>query len=184
MAITKQITELDTYKKYLSEVGEVPSYHLDKCFACGLPAAWLYLRAIGLEEFYFDLLTKVKDRSGWFKHLFYIVLLANKNNPFFPHIPDNILDLQIPAEVAAAQIDMPRPEFQMAYAFTPDQLKRTLETVSSPGKLINLGDKRKSIAIMCNDDGSYAVYHQDNPSALHFKTAERCVDLVMRIMYA
>ncbi len=56
MAFTEQITTSDPYKKYMAEIGVQPSKKLDRVFACGLPAVWMYLKSIGLEELYFDLL--------------------------------------------------------------------------------------------------------------------------------
>lgn len=180
MAITEDITKLTTFKAYLKQIGQIPSYHLDKCITCGLPAAWLYMRSIGLENVYFDILKKVKERSLWFKELFYLLLFTNKDNPFFPHLPDNILNLDIPPEFIDAQVEMPAPEFQLAYSFTRQQLKETLETLAQPGRMIRLGDKTKAIGMMKDDNGSFAIYHAGNSQALEYKSIDKCVDLIMR----
>lgn len=173
------VTKLDTYDKYMREIGAISSYDLDKCFSCGLPSVWLYLKSIGLEELYFEILGKLKNRHLLFKELFYLLLLTNGTNKFFPHLPESFLKLQIPAEVKAAQLEVSEPEFEMAYSFTREQLKETLELIAKPGKMIRLGNKRKAVGVMYHDN-VYDVYHADNAHALQFKSIDGCVDLIMR----
>lgn len=174
-----EVTKLETYTKYMKEIGAVPSYKIEKCFSCGLPAVWLYLKAIGLEETYFDILSKLKNRHMLFKELFYLLLLTNGANKFFPHIPENLLNLEIPKEVKDAQVQILKPEFEMAYAFNKEQLKETLELIAKPGKMIRLGNKKKAIGLMYQDN-VYHIYHAGNPHALQFKSLDGCVDLIMR----
>lgn len=181
MALTQNVTNLDTYKDYLQEIGSVPSYQLDKCFSCGLPAVWLYMKAIGLEDNFFEILSKVKNRHLLFKELFYLLILTNGTNKFFPHVPENFLNIQIPAEVLEAQVEVQKPEFEMAYAFNRDQLKQTLEQIVKPNKMVRIGDRRKAVGIMYQDD-TYFVYHTDNPRPLEFKSLDGCVDVIFRAM--
>ncbi len=181
MELTSKLTKLETYKQYMHAIGEIPSYQLDKAFACGLPAVWLYMKAIGLEEVYFDILSKIKDRNILFKELFYLLILTNGDNKYFPHVPEDFLNIQIPKEILDAQPEMHEPEFEFAFVFDRDQLKRTLEMIAKPHKMIQLGNKQRAIGIMFNDN-VYHVYHADNPRALQFNHVDGCVDLIMRVM--
>ena len=49
-------------------------------------------------------------------------------------MPENFLNIQMPAEVVDAQIEIQKPEFEMAYAFNHEQLKQTLEQIIKPNK--------------------------------------------------
>lgn len=178
-ATPTEVTKLDSYDKYMREIGAISSYDLDKCFSCGLPSVWMYLKSIGLEDTYFEILSKLKNRHLLFKELFYLLFLTNGANKFFPHLPENFLHLDIPKEVKAAQLEVPDAEFEMAYSFTREQLKETLELIAKPGKMIRLGNKRKAVGVMYHDN-VYDVYHVDNPHALQFKSIDGCVDLIMR----
>lgn len=181
MALTQTLTKLSTYKEYLHEIGSIPSYQLDKCFSCGLPAVWLYMKSIGLEDVFFDILSKIKNRHLLFKELFYLLILTNGANKFFPHVPENFLNIEIPPEVLDAQLEVQKPEFEMAYAFDREQLKYTLEQVVKPNKMVRIGDRRKSVGIMYKD-GAYFVYHTDNQLPLEYKSLDGCVDLILRAM--
>jgi len=181
MALIQPITKLETYEKYMKEIGVKPTYHLKQCFDSGLPAVWLYMKSIGLEEIYFDVLNKAKKKSAWFKELFYMLHLANSNNKFYPQVPEDLLKIEIPPAILDAQIPLEEPDFQMAFSFTRDQLKETLEAVVLPEKMVRVGNYSKSVGIMYSND-VYYVYHADNPSALQFKSIDHCVDAVMRAM--
>lgn len=181
MALTNPVTSQETYNQYLKEIGALPTKKLERCFACGLPAVWLYLKALGLEELFFDLLVKCKTRRELYKELFYLLILTNGQNKFFPHIPEEFLNIQIPEEVADAQIELDEPIFQIAYSFTKEQLARTLEQIAKPNVMIRLGNQRKAIGLMYTD-GVYHVYHADNPRALEFNNIDGCVSLIMRVI--
>jgi hypothetical protein len=179
MAFIETITELDSYKTYLGDIGEVPSYRLEKCFACGLPGVWLYMKSIGLEDEFFQILDRAKDKSALFKDLFYLLMHTNTNNQFFPKVPEDLLKIEIPKQVLDAQLDMPASDFQMVYSFTREELKETLLYLALPNKMIRIGNKQKSVGIMYSDK-IYSVYHADNPRALEFKTIDGCIDAVLR----
>lgn len=181
MAFSDPITKEDTYKQYLATIGEKPSRRLKQVFDCGLPAVWLYLKAIGLENLYFDLLKRVKTRYLLFKELFYLLLLANGKSSFFPTIARGFLKFKVPTLVAAAQVQVTKPIFRMAYGFTREQLKEVLNAIAKPHYMIRLGNKTKAIGIMYSDN-AYHVYHTANPSAVEFKNVDGCVDLIMRVM--
>lgn len=177
------ITQLETYQKYLQEIGKVPSYELSQYFACGLPSVWMYLKSLGLEDTYFELIGNLKNRHLLFKEVFYLLLLTNGTNKFFPHVPQDFLIVDMPKDIKAAQIEISKPEFELAFAFTKDQLKETLELLAKPGKMIRIGNKNKAIGVMYNDD-VYDVYHVDNPHALQFKSLDGCVDTILRSLGA
>jgi hypothetical protein len=181
MPITNAVTDQKTYQQYLHEIGVMPTKQLERSFACGLPAVWLYLKAIGLEELFFDLIAKSKTRPELYKELLYLLMLTNGHNKFFPHPPEDLLKLEIPREVKAAQVEIDKPVFEMAYSFSRDQLIKTLSLIAQPNAMIRVGTQRKSIGIMFNDD-VYHVYHSDNPHALEFKSVEKCADLIMRVL--
>lgn len=181
MGLVNPITDLGSYKNYLHGIGKVPTAQLERCIACGLPAVWLYMKAIGLEPVFFDLLNKVKTRDVLFKELFYLLIFTNSHNKFFPHVPETFLKLSVPAEVAAAQIQIDKPVFEIAYNFTRDQLIATLEQIAKPNVMIRLGTQRKAIGIMYNNN-AYNVYHSDNPSPLEYRSVAGCVDLIMRVI--
>lgn len=181
MISTNQVTKLSTYKEYLSEIGVVPTYQLEKAFDCGLPAVWLYLKAIGLEDLYFELLEKISTRPALFKELFYLLILTNGQNKFFPHVAKDFLDIQIPRQIAAAQIELQKPDFAVVYSFTAEQLLETLQNIAKPNVMIRIGNERNAIGLMFNED-VYHVYHANNPRVLEFKTLDRCVDLIMRVI--
>lgn len=181
MTFANPVTKEETYKKYLAEIGEKPNKKLERIFACGLPAAWLYLKAIGLEDLYFDLLKQVKTRYMLYKDLFYLMLLANGKSEFFPSISNSFLKLKVPPLVQAAQVQVSEPVFRMAYGFTRDQLIEVLGAIAKPGYMIRLGNQRRAIGIMF-ENNAYHVYHADNPRALEFKDVEGCVDLIMRVI--
>ena len=181
MALLQPITNLETYREYTHNAGIVPTYQLKQCFACGLPGVWLYMKSIGLEDVYFNIINDAKKKSITFKELFYLLMLVNANNKFFPKIPDNLLNIEIPPDIAAAQIPVREPDFQTVFAFTREQLIETLEVLALPNKMIRLGNLRKSVGVMYSEE-VYCVYHADNPSALEFKSIEGCVDAIMRAM--
>ncbi|HSX20209.1 MAG TPA: hypothetical protein VLG38_03680 [Gammaproteobacteria bacterium] len=181
MAFSNQVTTLQTYKQYLREIGIVPSAKLESCFACGLPAVWLYLKAIGLEDLYFDMLAGLKKRTALFKELIYLLIFTNGHNTFFPHIPKGFLTNKVPPAVAAAQVQLAKPSFEMAYEFSRDQLTQVLSAVTQPNYMVRIGNQRKAIGIMCKDD-TYHVYHANNPRALQFNDIEECVNVIMRVM--
>jgi len=181
MALIEPITKLDTYKQYMDGIGKIPSYHLKQCFESGLPGAWLYMKAIGLEDVYFEVLNKAKKKSSWFKELFYLLLISNSNNKFYPKVPDDLLKIEIPPAFLDAQVPLQEPDFQMVCAFTRDQLKETIVQCALPNKMIRVGNYGKSVGVMYSDK-VYCVYHADNPSALEFKSIDSCVDAVMRAM--
>lgn len=181
MPLTNPITSRPTYIEYLTEIGEKPTNKLERSFACGLPAVWLYLKSIGLEDLFFDLLAQSKKRPEAYKELFYLMILTNGQNQFFPNIPKDFLKDMIPADVKAAQVEIDKPDFEMTFSFTAAQLKETLEAVAKPNVMVRLGNQRKTIGIMFSDN-MYHVYHADNPNALQFKTIDRCVDLIMRVI--
>lgn len=183
MAFTEQITTTEAYKKYMEEIGVQPSKKLDRVFACGLPAVWMYLKSIGLEELYFDLLKRTKHQYILFKDLFYLTLLANGKSTFFPEIGKGFLKFRIPPLVAAAQVEVSEPVFRMAFGFTREQLIEVLSAITKPHYMIRIGNQRKAIGIMYSDN-AYHVYHTDNPRALEFKNIDGCVDLIMRVMNA
>ncbi len=182
MAFTEQITTSDPYKKYMAEIGVQPSKKLDRVFACGLPAVWMYLKSIGLEELYFDLLKRAKTRYILFKELFYLTLLANGKSSFFPTLGKGFLKLRVPPLVAAAQVEVSEPVFRMAFGFTREQLIEVLSAITKPNYMIRIGNQTQAIGVMYSDD-AYHVYHTDNPRALEFKNVEGCVDLIMRVMH-
>jgi hypothetical protein len=181
MDFANQVTKLDTYKQYLHEIGSVPSYQLDTSFACGLPEVWLYMKSIGLEDIFFELLEKAKTRPQVFKELFYLLMLTNGENKFFPHIPADFLKLDIPPAVADAQVEIRKPDFAIAYSFTRDQLLDILKLIALPNVMVRMGNERKAIGVMFKDN-IYHVYHADNPRALEFKNIDGCVDSIMRVM--
>lgn len=181
MPLTNAVTEQKTYQQYMQEIGVAPSKQLERSFACGLPAVWLYLKAIGLEELFFELITKSKTRPETYKELLYLLMLSNCHNKFFPHPPVGILKLEVPQDVKAAQVEIDKPVFEMAYSFSRDQLIETLSLIAQPDAMIRIGTQRKAIGIMFKDN-AYHVYHSDNPHALEFKSVEKCADLIMRVL--
>ncbi len=183
MATTSLVTNLDTYKQYLQTIGDYPSYQLEKAFACGLPAVWLYLKSIGLEDLYFFLLENVEKRPELFKELFYLLLFTNGDNKYFPYIPVDYLTLDIPKDVRDAQVQIQKPEFELAFVFDREQLQQTLQLVAKQNKMVRIGDRRKAIGIMYSNN-VYHVYHTGNPRALEFNNIDGCVDLIMRVMQA
>lgn len=179
MSFNQALTKSDSYKQYLRDIGTVPSYKLDICFACGLPGVWLYMKSIGLEAEYFDLVNKTKDRSILFKELFYLLIHTNKNNKFFPKVPEGLLKIEIPADVYAAQVEVPAPDFELAFSFTREQLLETLKQIALPNKMLRLGNKQKAVGVMYSDK-KYCVYNSDNTHALEYKTLDNCVEAIMR----
>lgn len=175
------ITKLETYKKYLQLIGVVPTYQLENSIACGLPAVWLYMKAIGLEAAFFDILKKIKTRTLLFKELFYLLILTNGSNKYFPHLARDFLKIELPADIKAAQISLEKPDFELAYSFTKKQLQETLSAIAKENIMIRLGNERKAVGIMYSDD-MYHVYHVDNPAVLQFKTLDKCVELIVRVM--
>lgn len=181
MALRNPITKLETFKTYMQDVGLTPTYRISKAFTCGLPGVWLYMKSLGLEDKYFDLLAKAKKQSVYFKELFYLLILTNKNNNFFPKVDDDLLNIQIPDRILDAQIELAQPEFEMAYDFTAAELKETLAQICVPNKMIRLGNKTNAVGIMLCD-GNYCVYHADNTETLEYKDLNKCVDAVLRVM--
>lgn len=184
MTVTPDIINKETLKAYLARIKVTFNYNLYKSIICGLPAVWLYLRSIGQENLHFDILNRTKTDAAWFRELFYLLTFANKHNNFLPRLPENLLKLEIKPEILAAQLPMPAPEFQLAFAFTEAQLKQTLAQVTQIGKLVRVGSKLHAAAIMRNPDGSFAVYHAGNPTSLEFNTLDKCVDLLKRLINA
>lgn len=181
MAFSASITELDSYKEYLTAIQKVPSKQLAQAFECGLPAIWMYMKTIGLEDVFFDLLKDVKNKPELFKELFYLLMLTSDKSKFFPHVPEKLLNVEIPAKVRDAFVEINDPEFEMAHSFTRADLIETLKAVALPNKMIRLGTKMKSVGVMYSNN-HYHLYHADNPHALEFKDLDRCVDLIMEIM--
>ncbi len=175
------ITKLETYKKYLHLIGAVPTYQLEKSIACGLPTVWLYMKSLGLEEAFFDILNKIKTRALLFKELFYLLILTNGQNKYFPHIAKDFLKIELPKDIQAAQINIDKPNFELAYSFTKQQLQETITAIAKPNVMIRLGNEHKAVGIMYSND-MYHVYHIDNPAVLQFKTLDKCVELIMRVM--
>lgn len=181
MAFLESITNQESYRQYLREAGIAPSKTLERCFACGLPAVWLYNKAIGLEDLYFELIKKAKDRAILYKEIFYLLTFTNSHNKFFPSLPKGLLKLKIPPLIAAAQVEIAKPAFEMTFDFTKEQLKETLRLLTKPNVMIHLGNQRKAIGMMYADN-AYHIYHSDNPHALEFKDIEGCVQLIMRVI--
>lgn len=181
MPLTNPVISQDSYYKYLDTIGVKPSKKLERCFSCGLPAVWLYLKAIGLEDVYFDLLKRIKNRSLLYKELFYLMILTNGHNKFFPHLPKEILKYKVPHDVAAAQVPITKPLFELTYSFTKEQLREVLLAIAKPNLMVRLGNQRKAIGIMFKDD-VYHVYHAENPNAIEFKNVDGCVNLIMRVI--
>lgn len=181
MAFAEPITKTDSYKKYLQEIGVKPNKKLENIFSSGLPAVWLYLKAIGLEELYFDLLKRIENNYQYFKEIFYLLLLANGKSPFFPTIGKNFLKFKIPPEVAAAEVQLAEPAFRMAFGFTRDQLIEVLTAITKPNYMVRIGNQKLSVGIMYSND-AYHVYHTGNPSALEYNNIDSCVDVIMRVL--
>lgn len=181
MALINPVIELPTFEGYLHKIGVIATAELELCFTCGLPAVWLYMKAIGLENVFFDILKKAENRELLFKELFYLLIFTNNNNKFFPHVLEDFLKIEIPPEIAEAQVEITSPVFEMAYIFTREELIKTLEQVVKQNVMVRLGTKSKCVAIMYDSNG-YHVYHADNLNTLGYNSIEGCVDSIMRVI--
>jgi hypothetical protein len=184
MSLIKPVTKLDTYYEYLSAIDTVPSYQIDKCFACGLPAVALYMKAIGLEAEYFDIINKLKNKSILFRDLFYLLILTNSNNKFFTKVPEGLLEIKIPQEILDAQLEVTQPDFQMAFTFNAEQLKEILQLITAtPDQMIRVGTKQKAVGLMFSDNKFY-MYHSERSEPLVYTTLAGCIDQLLRTLGA
>ena len=179
MPLIEPITESHSYQQYLDDISAQNSYQLDKCFACGLPAVWLYMKAIGLEAEYFNILDRSKDRSFLFKELFYLLMLTSTDINYFPKPPNGLLNLEIAPAVLDAQVELQKPDFELAFAFTREQLAVILKQIVLANKMVRLGNKKNAVGIMFKNN-KYSVYDGVNSSALEFDNLDSCLDIIMR----
>lgn len=175
-----RITQEQSFTTYATDAGFNPSYKINKAIDCGLAGIWLYLKSIGLEETYFEILNKSKTKSIFFKDIFYLLMLTNTNNNFFSKIPSNILDTQIPTDFAQALINVAPAEFAIAYAFTTEELTELLKEICLPNKMVRLGNMQTSLGIMQGTDKKYYIYHPNNSEALCFTNIKDCVNKILR----
>lgn len=181
MPFSASITELDSYKSYLAAIHTVPTKQMHQALDCGLPAVWMYMKTIGLEDVFFDLIKGVKNKEDLFKELFYLLMLTSDKSKFFPHVPENLLKVEIPENVRDSFVELNDPEFELAYSFTREELIETLKAIALPNKMVRLGTRKKSVGVMFVNE-HYHLYHSDNPQPLQFNDVGRCVDLIMEIM--
>ncbi len=180
MSSANQITNSGAYQRCLDAMGITPSRMLDNCLESGLPAVWLYMKAIGLQAEYFLLLNTVKDRSFRFKELLYLLLLTSSQGKFFPKVPSDLLKIKITPDVLAAQVEIAKPDFELCYTFSADQLKTTLEELATPGRMIQIGNKQCSIGLMYKDN-IYSTYHTGNDNVTEYNSIEKCVAAIERL---
>lgn len=186
MALTKKftqpkITELDSYRTYLQDVGANSGRHLDNCFASGTISVWLYMKAIGLETEFFELIKKAKDYTSVIKELMYLLQLTNSNTSYFPQIPKDLLRLEIPGLVADAQIEITQPDFKLAFVLDDKRILEVLKGLAVKNRMIRLGDKTHAIGIMFAKD-KYCIYHSGNSEALEYSNINDCVAAALRAL--
>lgn len=180
MSSASRLVTLDTCRKYLQLVGLKPSPKLLRCFACGLPKIWLYLKAVGLEDLYFKLLAELKTTPHMYKHVFYFLKLSNGQNKFFP-MPQDFLQIEIPPVLAAAVVQVAKPAFEMTYNFNAAQLAEVLSAVVQPNYMVRVGNQRQAIGIMFKEEeGVYYAYSINQVVPEKFNDLGACVDFVMQ----
>lgn len=181
MSANYQDLQLVNLSAYLKLIGKKTDYHIEKCFSCGMPRVWMYYRSLGLEDKFFDLLQAAQEPgSTYYRDLIYGLILTQENSKFFAKVPADYLELNLPKDIAAAIVQLQAPDFQIAYSFTGDQLKDTLQKISQHGKMISLGNKQNSIGLMIDADDKYLVYRVGNTQPLTFTNASACVDYIMQ----
>lgn len=178
-----KLKNLDAYLRQISKGSSYRlDFHLERAVACGLTRLWLYYRALGIEQSFFNLLAAAEEKIIPYREIFYGIELTNRNNKFYPKLPVDLLKINLPKDFAEAEIAVQKPEFAIAFVFTTEQLKTTLQKICLPNKMICLGDKQQSIGLMADEQGHYFIYHAGNEHAVEYATIDACVAAITSIM--
>ncbi len=179
MPFMKLITKSDSFITYAKDAGINLGVSMHNCFSAGLASVWLYMKAIGLESEFFTLLKRSEKRPAIYKELLYLLYMTNSNSDYFPHIPENILKLEIPGLVVDAQVEIAKPDFQLVMLVSRENLLDALRGLAIKNRMIRIGNKKLAVGVMFQS-GSYCVYHAGNSTALEFKNITDCAEAIAK----
>jgi hypothetical protein len=175
-----ELTETDAFKSYARDAALRTGVHLANCVAAGLPSVWMYMKAIGQEEKFFELLQQAQQRPHLYKELMYLLQLTNAQSDYFEKLPEDFLNLEIPGLVADAIVAPSNPDFKLTFALTGERLLELLRSLAVPNRMIRLGTREHSIGVMFSN-GTYSVYHAGNTKALEYTKLADCVAAVVKM---
>lgn len=180
MAIITALTKTDSFKTYTEIVGANSGVALDNLFAAGLPSVWLYMKALGLETEFFNLLQQAEKHPSLYKELMYLLYLTHANSNYFPAVPTGLLKLEIPGLVEAAQVEISNPDFKLVFELSRERLTELLKELAVNNRLIRIGTKSHTVGVTFRND-VYSVYHSGNTKALEYTKLNDCVDAILNM---